>query len=974
VQARIIEYAKQVGWTYVRREEAEARRGFDLSAHTKQEQALTATPYFGDVLHSQILKFNETYKGAEGALVGELTRLTSDITGNREMLAYLRNQSKYFDQEQSRELDLYLIDYDDIEKPPSDRCNIYEVTEEFSFYNRNFGVREDVVFLVNGIPVLVIECKSATKEEAIALGVDQIRRYHDEAPEIMVPQMIFTATDSIGFSYGVTWNTLRRNIFNWKDEQIGNLEAKIKSFCDIPYVLRILKDLILFAEKDEELNKYILRQHQANAIDRVVSRALDSQLKRGLVWHTQGSGKTYTMIKSAELLFKANAAAKPTVLLMIDRNELEDHMIRNLTSLGIGNVQHADRISTLNALLAEAGQDYRGLIVTTIQKFRDMPANLNTRENIYVFIDEAHRTTGGDLGTYLMAGLPNATLIGFTGTPIDKTEYGKGTFKVFGVDDPEGYLHKYSMKESIEDKTTLPLYYNLAPSELLVPADVMEAEFFGVAESEGITDIEELDRILERAVNLRNFLKGRSRVETVAKYVAEHYANNVEPLGYKAFLVAVDREACVLYKDALDRLMAPEKSAIVFTGDNNDRPELKRYHIDDAEEKSIRKAFTKPGEDPKILIVTQKLLTGFDAPILYAMYLDKPMRDHTLLQAIARVNRPYENEEAEMVKPHGFVLDFVGIFDKLERALAFDSEDVDAIVKDLRLLKVLFKSKMESIAPTYLVLVSARFDDKDVDNLIEHFRDKGVREQFFKEYREIEMLYEIISPDAFLRPFIDDYTTLSAIFAVVRRAYAKTLYVDRAFQKKTNELVQRHVGAVGLPAVTEFVAIDENTIEIIGKNSGGDNTKVINLVKSIEKKALDERGDPFLVALADRARAVQESFEDRQTTTADALDRLLAEIQKDVLRREEQAAKGLDSLTYFVQCELAEAGFLAADEAGEKIASAFQAHPSWRRSDAELREVRQKITFTLLAEDDDIEKAASIVDKLISSLQQSFDE
>ena len=158
---------------------------------------------------------------------------------------------------------------------------------------------------------------------------------------------------------------------------------------------------------------------------------------------------------------------------------------------------------------------------------------------------------------------------------------------------------------------------------------------------------------------------------------------------------------------------------------------------------------------PKILIVTEKLLTGFDAPMLYAMYLDKPMRDHTLLQAIARVNRPYENEAQEMVKPHGFVLDFVGIFDKLEKALAFDSEEINAIVKDIRLLKVLFKDKMETKAPAYLGLIERNFNDKDVDNLIEHFRDPERRKEFFKEYKEIEMLYEIISPDAFLRPFID---------------------------------------------------------------------------------------------------------------------------------------------------------------------------------------------------------------------------
>jgi len=849
---------------------------------------------------------------------------------------------------------------------------VYEVTEEFYVHNGRYGTRKDVVFLINGVPVLVIECKNASKDEAIALGVDQIRRYHTETPEVMTPQMIFTATEAIGFAYSVTWNTVRRNIFNWKHEQVGNLEAKVKSFCDVGQVLRFLKDFIIFAEKEEELQKFILRQHQAAAVDKVVERALDPQRTRGLVWHTQGSGKTYTMIKAAELLFKASEAQKPTLLLMIDRNELEDQMLKNLASVGLANVAHAGCIAALNKLLDERGQDYRGIVVTMIHKFRDMPANLNTRKNIFVLIDEAHRTTGGDLGNFLMAGLPNATFIGFTGTPVDKTAYGKGTFKTFGCEDDKGYLHKYSIAESIEDGTTLPLYYNLAPNEMLVPHEIMEKEFLALAETEGISDIEELNKILERAVNLKNFLKGRQRVHKVAKYVADHFRQNVEPLGYKAFLVAVDREACAFYKEALDAILPPEYSEIVFTGSNNDPPHLKKWHLDEKKEKQVRKNFTRPGEWPKILIVTEKLLTGFDAPILYAMYLDKPMRDHTLLQAIARVNRPYENEAAEMVKPHGFVLDFVGIFDKLEKALAFDSDEINAIVKDLRLLKHLFKAKMETKAPAYLALVTRNFDDKDVDNLIEHFRDKERRKEFFKEYKEIEMLYEIISPDAFLRPFIENYTTLSGIYEVVANAYARRVYVDRSFQKKTNELVQRHIGATLAEPETRYVAIDRSTIETIKQRDEGKATKVINLVKSIEKTAEENSGDPFLVALAERAKAVRESFEDRQTSTGDALAELLKEIEKNEQRKQEQAAKGLDAVTYFVLCKLTDDGIANPGVASKKIGEAFTKFPNWRRSEAELRELRKQVTFAILAEEDDMAKVTATVESLFALLEKSF--
>ena len=668
------------------------------------------------------------------------------------------------------------------------------------------------------------------------------------------------------------------------------------------------------------------------------------------------------------MLFKAPTADKPTVLLMIDRNELEDQMLKNLAALGLGNLEHADRIATLNKLLKD---DYRGIIVTMIHKFRDMPANINTRANIYVLIDEAHRTTGGDLGNFLFAGLPNASYIGFTGTPVDKTVYGRGTFKTFGCEDDKGYLHKYSIADSIEDGTTLPLYYNLAPNEMLVPHETLDKEFLSLAEAEGVADIDELNKILDRAVNLKNFLKGKERIEQVARYVAAHYRDNVEPLGYKAFLVGVDREACAHYKHALDKFLPPEYSEVVYTGNNNDSKLLKEFHLDPKRERQIRKSFNKLDQQPKILIVTEKLLTGFDAPVLYAMYLDKPMRDHTLLQAIARVNRPYENEQAEMVKPHGFVLDFVGIFDKLEKALAFDSEEINAIVKDLKLLKVLFQNKMEQDAPAYLALIERNFDDKDVDTLIEHFRDPDRRKAFFKVYKEIEMLYEIISPDAFLRPFIDNYGTLSAIYDVVRKAYTKRVQVDREFQRKTNLLVQETIGTYGVQQVNEFIEINADTIELIKNAKGGDGTKVINLVKSIEKIAEDESDDPYLIAMAERAKAIQESFESRQTSTAQALAELLKEVEKNETRKKEQAEKGFDGLTFFVYRTLLDAGIPNADDVSRKIKQAFIEFPNWQRSESALRELRKKVTFAIFAETEELEQVTTLVDELFTLLDKA---
>ena len=393
----------------------------------------------------------------------------------------------------------------------------------------------------------------------------------------------------------------------------------------------------------------------------------------GLIWHTQGSGKTLTMISIASRLLRGGEQTeKPTVLMVVDRNELESQLFKNINAYGITTLEVAQSRNNLESILSSGN---RGLIVSTIHKFDKRPANLNTHESTVVLIDEAHRTTGGDFGNYLMAAVPNATYIGFTGTPIDTLSKGEGTFKVFGKDDEQGYLDKYGIAESIEDGTTLRLNYALAPSNLLVDPETLDREFLSLAAAEGISDPDELNAVLDNAVNLKVIMKAPNRVETIAKFVAKDFKERIEPMGFKAFLVGVDREACALYKAELDKHLPAEYSEVVYSKDNSDNDLMKKYHLSDEQEKEIRKNFIDKNSQPKILIVTQKLLTGYDAPILYCMYLDKPMRDHVLLQAIARVNRPYEDDDG-LVKPAGFVLDFVGIFEKLEKALAFDSDEV----------------------------------------------------------------------------------------------------------------------------------------------------------------------------------------------------------------------------------------------------------------------------------------------------------
>jgi type I restriction enzyme, R subunit len=392
---------------------------------------------------------------------------------------------------------------------------------------------------------------------------------------------------------------------------------------------------------------------------------------------------------------------------VVDRTELEGQMKGWVEKL-LGEMQKQDiatwRASTKAELQDLLRSDKRGLILSMIHKFEGVDKDSNTRDTIYVFIDEAHRSVAKDLGTYLMASVPNATIIGFTGTPIAKTEQGEGTFKIFGKDDERGYLDKYSIAESIEDETTLPIKHVMAPSEMTVPAERLDKEFFELAEAEDVTDIDELNKALDRAIGLRTFLTADDRIEKVAAFVAEHFRENVLPLGYKAFLVGVNREACAKYQKALDKLLSPEWSEPIYTenaADIVDRPLVAELQVSEEREDDVRLLFMKPNQDPKILIVTDKLLTGYDAPLLYCLYLDKPMRDHVLLQAVARVNRPYVDPRG-VQKRVGLVVDFVGVVRELRKALKFDSSDVSGVIEDLDVLLEDFLGKIAEAEKDYL--------------------------------------------------------------------------------------------------------------------------------------------------------------------------------------------------------------------------------------------------------------------------------
>src|SRR6266540_2825844 len=948
VQDPLARYAAESGWNAVAPDAALLLRGGEAGL------------LFRQVLADRLLTLNPGAMDPTNTVdvISRVESVRNSIAGNEEILSWLRGQKSVYIESQHREVNVRLIDF---ENPDN---NMFQVTDEWQYTNGKYTNRADVVFLINGTPVAIVETKAAHKPNGIDEGIKQIRRYHAETPELMTMSQIFDVTHLIHFFYGATWNLDRRNLFNWKDEEPGNFEKKVKRFFDRRRFLTVLRDYIAFIRKDDDLTKIILRQHQVRAVEKVVERVSDPKKKRGLIWHTQGSGKTLTMITIAHQLLTRPEFGKPSVLMLVDRNELESQLFGNLSAYGISDVQVAASKRHLQQLLKTG---YRGLIVSMIHKFDKIDKDLNTSDEIIVLVDEAHRTTGGDLGNYLMGAIPNATYIGLTGTPIDKTAYGKGTFKVFGTDDPSGYLDKYSIAESIEDGTTLPLHYSLAPNEMQVPREQLEKEFLDLVEAEGVSDIEDLNRILDRAVTLKAFLKSEGRIDRVAKFVAEHYRSNVEPLGYKAFLVGVDREACALYKEALDRYLPEDYSRVVYTSVHNDPPQIKKHHLSEDKEKELRRAFLKPGMLPKILMATEKLLTGFDAPILYCMYLDKPMRDHALLQAIARVNRPYE-EEGQVRKPSGFVLDFVGIFDRLERALAFDSDVVSGVIENLDVLKERFATLMAEEADGYLALARGKIDDKAVERIIDTFTDREAREEFSKFFREIETLYEIISPDPFLADYIERYQRLAALYGIIRAAFRMGGSPLKDLMKKTEELVREHVEASGLDEALPVYKINEETLEALKKDAGSASAKVVNLARSLGAAVKqEEEQQSHLIPIGERAAHILGLFEDRQLGTVDALRELEKAIEEYNAARREMKDRGLDIEAFSVYWILLRGGLGA--KVGVSVApgiqAAFARFPNFRQNAEERRELTAELYRLLLPHAKRPSRARGLVEEIL---------
>jgi type I restriction enzyme, R subunit len=962
VQFPMVKHAAEIGWTPLAPEVAKQKRGGEAGMLLRDE------------LEAKLSEFNP-WLSPEGvrSIIETLDAIPATVDGNREILLWLRGERGWYDEAEKRHRRVQLIDFEDA------GANEFHVSWEWALKPpARKGNRADVMFLVNGVPVCIVEHKNPKDADAIERGIKQLRRYEIETPELIGAPQIFNVTHLLDYWYGVTWNATRRDMARWKQTPDEAYRFAVQAFFERTDFLRTLQHWVLFYVQDSETRKSILRQHQRVAIDKIVARCADPKKTRGLIWHTQGSGKTFTLLTAAKLILEQKESFKNgTVILVVDRTELEGQL-KGWVERVLGEMQNQDiaikRASTKVELQQLLDADFRGLIIAMIHKFEAIRKNTSVRDNIFVFIDEAHRSVAKDLGTYLMASVPNATIIGFTGTPIAETEQGKGTFKIFGAEDETGYLDKYSIKESIEDETTLPIKHVLAPSEMTVPVDRLDKEFFELAAAEGVTDVEELNKVLDRAVGLRTFLKADDRVAKVAAFVAEHFKHNVLPLGYKAFVVAVDREACAKYKQALDKLLPPEWTEPVYTenaADVVDRPLVAALQLSEEREEDVRLLFKKADKDPKILIVTDKLLTGYDAPLLYCLYLDKPMRDHVLLQAIARVNRPYVDKEG-IRKPVGLVIDFVGVLRELKKALQFDSADVSGVIEDLDLLMRDFLDKIANASADYLDAGEGGSPDERLEQLVYgRFLEPEPRKAFFEAYKDIENLWEILSPSKELVDHIGTFKRLAHLYAAVRNAYADKIGFVADLAHKTRRLVEENAEQDGLGDLTKSVTFDVKTLEALRSKKGSDEGKVINLVRGLREESDDPNAPPVLQPLKERAEQILKDLENRQTTGLAAMDQLAAlAVEKDAAAK---AAKdtGLSPKAFAVYWAVRESATLKAGgveplELAREVEKLLARFPNAQVNPDEQRQLRAALYRPVIAVPK--EARANIVDLIMANV------
>ena len=748
--------------------------------------------------------------------------------------------------------------------------NRYVVTNQWVYPQVEGGKRLDIVLLINGFPVVIGEIKTATREAISWVdGAEDILAYEKSIPGMFVSNIFNFATEGKCFRYG----SINAGVTHWgpwhvpddkSEGTLADVQRSVRAMIQHETILDIFRYFTIFST-DKKFRKYkvVCRYQQYEGANMIVSRVKNGKPKKGLIWHFQGSGKSLLMVFAAQKLRMTHELNNATILIVLDRIDLKKQIFSTFTAADVPNLELVESKEKLASLLKA---DVRKILITTIFLFDKIDSALNPRDNIILMCDEAHRTQEGQLGANMRKALPNAFFFGLTGTPINHLDH--NTFATFGAtEDAAGYMSKYSFSDSIRDGATLPLNFETVPVELHVDQDTIDREFAELTSA--ITDEQRDD--LARRIKTAALIKTPARVEQVCKHIFDHYTSKVEPNGFKGMVVCYDRESCVIYKEQLDKQFGgPYTTEIVMDTNNDKENRYIAYRRNSDEEQKILDNFRDPHSPLKLLIVTSKLLTGFDAPILQVMYLDKPMKDHTLLQAICRTNRIYGEG-----KTNGLIVDYVGIFDKFARALNFAEESMQNVIKNIDEVK---DKVPELVAKCLTYFPGVDRTDSSWEGLAaaqQCLPNDDVRDQFGADYRVLHRVWNIISPDPCLQTYKFDYKWLSVVYESVRPSNDIGHLIWSTLGPKTIELIQENVTAIGVTGDVDILEADADIIEkfINDKEKSKKAAKKLEInLAAIIRGHVD---DPVFISLGERLEKLRQQHEKGLIGSVEFLKRLL---------------------------------------------------------------------------------------------------
>ena len=675
-----------------------------------------STPLLESALQDCLVKINKNLPYA--AIMEAIGKLRDFDAGsllqrNETFMSYLQNgiPVKYVEAGEERTNIVYLIDYDSVDH--NDFC----VLNQFTYIENGNNRRPDVIVFVNGLPLVVIELKSPSKDEVGAENAyHQIRNYIHDIPSLFIYNAFCVISDLSVTKAGTLTSGLDR-FMEWKSKD-GSYEnnqfAQFETFYEGMFAkerfLDILQNFICFSGDKHNQVKILAGYHQYFAVRKAIEKAkiaTQTDGKGGVFWHTQGSGKSLSMVFYAHLLQKV--LDSPTIVVMTDRIDLDDQLYMQFSKCASflrQNPVQAESKAHLKSLLN--GREANGIIFTTMFKFEASEEPLSLRRNIVVMADEAHRgqygleekvvmeeNEKGEKEARLVVGsariirdaLPNATFIGFTGTPISFKD--RNTREVFG-----DYIDIYDMTQAVEDGATRPVYYESRVVHIKLDENVLkliDATYDLLEQQADAVTIEKSKKMLGQ---MESVLGAAETIDSLCKDIVEHYENYRENLlTGKAMIVAYSRPiAMKIYRKILELRPAwTEKIAVVMTGSNNDPEEWKEIVGNKAHKEELARKF-KDNDDPlKIAIVVDMWLTGFDVPSLATMYVYKPMHGYTLMQAIARVNRVFRDKEG------GLIVDYVGIASALKEAMKEYSARDRAKYGDMNIAKTAYPKFQEKL-------------------------------------------------------------------------------------------------------------------------------------------------------------------------------------------------------------------------------------------------------------------------------------